>query len=190
VRALRPDYPIWTERLALRPYVDSDFDDAAAYWCRDDTTRYLYLGQYTREEFRPRFEQLTGREVLEVEEDVLTLAVVPLEVGRAVGDLTLFWRSERHQQGEIGFILHPDHQGRGYAHEGSMALLRMGFEDLGLHRIVGRLDARNDASAAVLARLGMRREAHLVQNEHVKGEWTDEVIFAMLAEEWRERSAG
>jgi RimJ/RimL family protein N-acetyltransferase len=51
-------------------------------------------------------------------------------------------------------------------------ILRLGVEGLGLHRVV-----------ALLERLGMRREAHLVENEFVKGEWTDEVIYAVL--EWR-----
>jgi RimJ/RimL family protein N-acetyltransferase len=37
----------------------------------------------------------------------------------------------------------------------------------------------------VLEHLGMRREAHFVQNEFVKGEWTDEVVYAMLEDEWR-----
>ena len=60
----------------------------------------------------------------------------------------------------------------------------MAFEDVGLHRVVGRLDGRNSASAGLLARLGMRREAHLVENEWVKGEWTDEVVYAMLDREW------
>jgi RimJ/RimL family protein N-acetyltransferase len=64
-------------------------------------------------------------------------------------------------------------------------LLRLGFTDYGLHRIIGRLDARNTASARVLERLGMRREAHFVENEIVKGEWTDEVVYAMLEDEWR-----
>ena len=49
----------------------------------------------------------------------------------------------------------------------------------------GRLDARNEASAGVLARLGMRREAHLRENEFVKGEWTDEFVFAITEDEWR-----
>jgi RimJ/RimL family protein N-acetyltransferase len=64
-------------------------------------------------------------------------------------------------------------------------LLRLGFDELGLHRIVGRLDARNAASARLLQRLGMRSEAHLVENEYVKGEWTDEAVYALLASEWR-----
>jgi RimJ/RimL family protein N-acetyltransferase len=58
---------------------------------------------------------------------------------------------------------------------------------LGLHRILGRLDARNAASAKLLERLGMRREAHIVENEFVKGEWTDELLYALLAREWAAR---
>jgi len=63
-------------------------------------------------------------------------------------------------------------------------MLRLGFEQLGLHRIVGRLEARNAASAAVLERLGMRLEAHLRENEWVKGEWQSELVYAMLETEW------
>ena len=55
-----------------------------------------------------------------------------------------------------------------------------------LHRVIARIDARNLASAGVLRRLGMRHEAHLVQNEMFKGEWTDEDDFAMLRSEWDE----
>ena len=46
--------------------------------------------------------------------------------------------------------LHPDHAGQGFATEAAAAMLEQGFEGLGLHRIVGRVDARNDASSAVL----------------------------------------
>jgi RimJ/RimL family protein N-acetyltransferase len=67
-------------------------------------------------------------------------------------------------------------------------MLRLGFEGLGLHRIIGRLDGRNRASARVLEKLGMRREAHFVENEYVKGEWTDEVVYAILDREWRSRA--
>ncbi len=64
-------------------------------------------------------------------------------------------------------------------------MLRLGFEELGLRRIVGRCDARNDSSWRLMERLGIRREAHLIENEFVKGEWTDEFDYAMLDREWR-----
>ena len=90
-------------------------------------------------------------------------------------------------QGEIGFIFHPDHQGHGYATEAARALLAHAFDAYGLHRVYGRLEPRNVASARVLEKLGMRREALLIENEWVKGEWQSEAIYALLAREWAER---
>ena len=53
-----------------------------------------------------------------------------------------------------------------------------------MHRVIARLEARNEASAAVCERLGMRREAHHVENEWIKGEWQSELIYALLEREW------
>ena len=105
--------------------------------------------------------------------------------GELVGDVSLAWRSAEHRQGEIGYLFDPAHAGNGYATEASREMLRLGFEGLGLHRIIGKLDARNQPSARVLERLGMRLEARMLQNEFVKGEWTDEVTYALLEHEWR-----
>ena len=69
------------------------------------------------------------------------------------------------------------------------ALLRLGFEGLGLHRIIARIDERNEPSIRMVRRLGMRLEARLVENEWFKGEWTTELDFAMLAGEWQARPA-
>ena len=54
-----------------------------------------------------------------------------------------------------------------------------------LHEWTARVDARNPPSIGVAERLGMRREAYLVENEWFKGEWSDELDFAILASEWR-----
>jgi len=117
------------------------------------------------------------------EGDTLHLAEVRPDGGVPIGEVNLCWRSQVHRRGEIGFVLHPDHQGQGYATEAVHPLLRLGLEDLGLHRIAGRADERNSTSAAVLDRLEMRQEAHLRQNETVAGEWCDEGVYAMLASE-------
>jgi RimJ/RimL family protein N-acetyltransferase len=117
--------------------------------------------------------------------DSVSLAVVLKDSGELVGDCTLFLVSREHRQGEIGYILHPDHHGHGYATEAAAFLLELAFEDFDLHRVVGRLEPRNAASAGVLERIGMRREAHLVENELVKGEWQSELVYAILRREWR-----
>ena len=58
------------------------------------------------------------------------------------------------------------------------------FDGLGLHRVVARVDARNGPSLRLCERLGMRREAVLRENEWFKGEWSDEVDYALLEQEW------
>jgi hypothetical protein len=48
--------------------------------------------------------------------------------------------------------------------------------------------SRNAASVALLERLGMRREGHLRESTWAKGEWTDDLVYALLPDEWRSRS--
>jgi len=66
-------------------------------------------------------------------------------------------------------------------------MLRMGFERLRFHRIAAHCDARNAPSAALMERLGMRREAHLRESQFIKGEWVDELVYAMLVSEWQSK---
>jgi RimJ/RimL family protein N-acetyltransferase len=84
-------------------------------------------------------------------------------------------------------MFHPEHHGNGYATEAGAAVLGLGFEAFGLHRIAGSCDARNVASARLMERLGMRLEATLRETEYVKGIWCDELVYALLADEWRDR---
>src|SRR5262249_31395454 len=118
------------------------------------------------------------------EGQVLTLAVVLRETATVIGEVNLRWLSREHRQGEFGFVLHPKYQRQGYGREAAEAVLRLGFTGLGLHRIIGRCDARNVASAGLMQRLGMRREAHFVENEIFKGEYGEEYVYAMLAREF------
>ena len=186
---LSPDYPIATERLLLRPFAPDDLDGLVAIHADPDVVRYLYWDVRDRDELRGVLQDKAARSLLAKEGDALNLAAVVAETGELAGDVTLFWRSAEHRAGEVGYIFNLAFGGRGYATEAARAMLRLGFEGLGLHRITGRLDGRNAASARVLERLGMRREAHLVENELVKGEWTDEVVYAMLDREWRAAQA-
>jgi RimJ/RimL family protein N-acetyltransferase len=182
---LRPDYPIATARLLLRPFTPDDLDALNSFQSRADVARYLYWSPRSRAESAAALAKRIHSATLTKEGQFLAVAVELASSGRLIGDLNLEWVSSEHRQGEIGFVFHPDHHGKGLAAEAVTELLRLGFEDLGLHRIVGRCDGRNAASIALMERLGMRKEAHLKENEFVKGEWTDELIYAMLEDEWK-----
>jgi RimJ/RimL family protein N-acetyltransferase len=182
---LEPQHPLETDRLLLRPFVAEDFDALLAIHTRAEVARYLYWEPMSESDVRAALERTIGQTAIRAERENLSLAVVLKATSELIGDCTLFHLSSRHRQGEIGFAFHPDHHGRGYATEAARLLLRLAFEELDLHRVIGRLEARNTASARLLERLGMRQEAHFVENEFVKGEWQSELVFAVLAREWR-----
>jgi RimJ/RimL family protein N-acetyltransferase len=186
---LRPKFPIETERLLLRPFRAEDLDAFCAIHADPEVVRYLYFDPPTREAARIMLEKRARQAEILRAGDKLMLAL-ELRGGMVIGDVFLTWLSETHKQGEIGFVLHAQHQGKGLAREAAEAMLRLGFEALGLHRIEAHLDARNAASAKLLERLGMRREGTIVENEFVKGEWTDELLYAVLAREWAARRTG
>jgi RimJ/RimL family protein N-acetyltransferase len=184
---LRPEYPLRTARLVLRPFSAADFEDVYAIRSRPDVTRYLYAEPGDAEQVREVLDRKIGESTLDVAGQALSLAVVWPPVDRVIGEVHLEWLSREHRQGEVGFVFHPEHHGKGFATEAADVALGLGFDGLGLHRIIGRLDSRNTGSARVLAKLGMRREAHFVHDEFFKGEWSDQLVYAILDEEWRAR---
>jgi RimJ/RimL family protein N-acetyltransferase len=88
-------------------------------------------------------------------------------------------------QAEIGFTLDARYQGQGFATEAVRAMLRHLLLDKGLRRISAECDARNAASARLLQRLGFQREGLRRQHTWIKGEWTDDLLFGLLASEFR-----
>ncbi|KJK49355.1 acetyltransferase [Lentzea aerocolonigenes] len=181
---LRPDYPIRTARLVLRPFQEDDLDVFHAYRSLPEVHRYLYNDTASREGVAELLARRINEHELTEEGQRLALAVCLDE--EVIGDVALKWTNEANRQGEIGYSLHPAFQGKGYAQEAAAHMLKLGFEDLGLHRIQAECDARNEPSWRVMERLNMRREAHLRHHELFKGEWGDSYVYAMLAEEYRE----
>ena len=180
-----PTSPIRTERLLLRPFAPNDFAPLFAIYSREDVARYLYWGPRDEAHVREMLAQRIAERALAQEGDRLSLATVLQATGELIGNVVLQWTSAEHAQGEVGFAFHPDRHGHGYATEAVRPMLAIAFEHLGLHRVIGRTEARNDASARLMERLGMRREAHLVENEWVKDEWQSELVYAILDREWR-----
>ncbi|WP_244209543.1 GNAT family N-acetyltransferase [Rathayibacter festucae] len=178
--------PIETERLLLRPLSLDDAEDHARYQGDAEAVRYLRWPARTPEESRAHLAVRLPSDRLAADGDVVVLAIVPRSgpfAGRVVGDLTLIATSTEQAGVEIGWVLHPEAQGRGFATEAARALIDLAFDRLGAHRVVAQLDARNTASARLCERLGLRLEAHHLDDEFCKGEWTSTLVYALLARE-------
>lgn len=85
-----------------------------------------------------------------------------------------------HLQAELGFWIGREWWGKGYAREAAAAVLRFGFEDLGLNRICAHHMARNPAAGRVLLHIGMQREGLLRERVRKWGVYEDVILYAML----------
>ncbi len=187
---LRPHYPISTARLRLRPLTSDDVDALLAYRSDAEVCRFLPFEPMDAQVLQQRLAKDMGRREITGPGQGLTLGVELAATGRLMGDVVLFFDSVEHRCGEIGYVFHPQVAGHGYATEACLAVLSLAYENLGLHRVTARMDARNAASARLVDRLGMRLEAHHVSSEMFKGVWSDVLIYALLEQEWRDRCHG
>ena len=175
--------PLQSERLELRAFRTTDFAAYAAYHGRAEVYRFLYMPAPTGQALQDQFAAALAQPFAQ-DGDTLRLAVTRRADGALVGEVLLKIASRAALQAEVGYIFHPDFAGQGYATEAVAAMLGLGFDALGCHRIFARLDALNAGSVGVVERLGLRREAHLIQNDRFNGVWGDEYIYAMLGSEW------
>ena len=175
-----------TERLILRGFVPEDFEAYSAYRSLPAVYRFLYSDPPSPEAMRERFDAGLNTRLSE-DGDILRCAVVRREDGALLGQVSLKLASKATLQAEVGYIFNPAYAGKGYATEAARAIITLGFDRFGFHRIFARLDAKNTGSIGVVERLGLRREAHLIENDRFNGAWGDEYIYAVLSREWTTR---
>ena len=121
-----PDWPIETERLLLRPFEAGDLDAFYEIHADEANARYLYNEPRNREQATELLERKCAGASVGSEGDWLSAAAALRTTGEVVADVSLLWESEVHRQGEIGFIVHPAQQGRGYATEAARHSSRSG----------------------------------------------------------------
>lgn len=178
-------WPKQTARLTLRPTVEADF---AAIW----EIRRLETVSRWMTELSADFDEFAAR-LGEPERLAVTMTV--LLDGTVIGDVMLraadpYAQAEVKDQArgagaEIGWCIDPAYGGQGYATEAAAELVRIGFEELGMHRLVALCFAENEPSWRLMERLGMRREGHSVKDSlHRDRGWVDGLTYALLAEEW------
>jgi RimJ/RimL family protein N-acetyltransferase len=182
---LTPAWPLETERLLIRPFEAGDLEAMQAIHGDARVVQWLYNEPRTPDEVREHLERKIAGASLAADGDWLSAAATLRDGGALVGDLAMHLVSEEHRCVEVGYIIDPAHAGQGLATEAAAAFLRLAFEQFRMHRVIGRVEPRNTGSVRVLEKLGMRREAHFVENEWVKGEWQSELVFAILDREWR-----
>ena len=171
-----------TERLRLRPLRTSDAEALSRYRSDPATARYQsWSTPYTVQDAHTLLEDL--RDADPATPGWFQYGIELSQTGELIGDLGVNL-AENRRLAEIGFTLAAEHQGHGYALEAVRRLLDDLFTDRGLLRVVAECDGRNLPSARLLERAGFQLEGRRREHSYLKGEWTDDLLFGLLAREW------
>ena len=93
-----------------------------------------------------------------------------------------FWNIQKaHYRAEVGYALHPAHQGNGLMQEALLAVLVYGFNTMHLHSVEANVNPANTASIKLLERNGFVREGYFRENYFYNGRFLDSAIYALLA---------
>jgi RimJ/RimL family protein N-acetyltransferase len=172
-----------SERVILRELMREDWVAIHAYASRLEVCRFQPWGPNTPEE-TIAFVEAAAASAEEQPRRRYACAVTLDVEEHVIGLVELNVRDARSRVGEVSWVLHPDHWGRGIATEAARILLRFGFEILGLHRIYATCDPRNVASARVMEKIGMGYEGRLREVILIRDGWRDSLVYAILADEW------
>jgi RimJ/RimL family protein N-acetyltransferase len=179
-------HPLPLPRCTLRAFCEDDLAAFAAYRSDPRVARYQsWSPPFTLEDARAFLEKLRATP-FGAPGTWQQIAVAEPGADALLGDCALHFL-EDGMQVEIGFTMAPASSGRGLMREAVTGLLDRVFGGLGKHRAIALTDARNEPAIRLLAGLGFRREGHFLQNAFFKGAWCDEMLFACLGAEWRER---
>jgi len=178
---------ITTARLELAPLLDSDREEFFAYRADPAVSRFQSFAPRTIDDVDAFLDRLHGV-AFDTPGAWFQFAIRLRGTGELVGDLGTRARADDPSQVEFGISLAPERQGQGLAAEALAALFDHLFGACGKHRVFASVDPRNEPSVALLRRLGMRQEAHFRRSLRFRGEWVDDLVFALLASEWTPRS--
>jgi RimJ/RimL family protein N-acetyltransferase len=178
---------IYSERLILRQVRMEDAEAIHSYLSLPEVAKYSPVERKTIEEIIAFLEPLVSVEP-ETPGTWFAMAIILKESDQLIGNVSLRFPEKETYQVELGIAINPAYQKKGYAAEATLLVLQYAFEGLGKHRVFASIDPINESSIALVERVGMRREAHHRLSIMWKGDWADDVIYAMLASEWFERN--
>lgn len=170
-----------TGRLRLKEFSWEDEQAVHAYASDSLVVEYMLWGPNSAEETQDYLRQVIQKQE-HVPRTAYDFAVVLQETGQLIGGCGLFL--EGYRQAELGYCFNRSFWGQGYATEAAKALVRMGFHELGLHRIYATCRPGNIGSAKVMQKLGMRYEGHFREHRWHKGCWRDSYQYSILAREF------
>ncbi|MBI4534134.1 MAG: GNAT family N-acetyltransferase [Candidatus Melainabacteria bacterium] len=201
-----------TKRLLLREFVFDDWIAVHSYASDPEVVRFMVWGPNTEDNTKQFIKDMLDWQIeqprkvfdfaVQTKVNASLIGSCGVHVTRTISEgssqsIALATRTDYNvhpssfTQGKhaaMGYCFSKDIWGQGYATEAAGALIRFGFEQLGLHKIFATCDVENKGSARVLEKIGMKREGHLLEDVKIKGRWRDSYLYAVTNTEWQTSS--
>lgn len=178
-----------TERLLLRRFTDDDLETFLTYRNDPEVARWQgWSVPYPRERAVEFIHKMKSRDPNEPG-DWFQAAIVIKDTGEFIGDCAFFIKKDETNTAHMGYTIVQKHWRKGYAVEAARRLMAYLFDERNLRRLIADTDVENTASWKTLEKLGLRREAHFVENILFKGRVASEYHYAMLDREWKALNA-
>lgn len=181
VKSIATVPPLKSERLILRPMLEADFDHVHAYSTDLEVVKFMQWGPNSEEQTRNFMNTCFANQKADPRV-TYDFAVVLADTAEFIGSITLRLLKEGSPLGEIGYCYSRSAWGKGYASEAAEAVLRFGFDQLGMQKISATCDPFNFGSAKVLQKAGMKLEGFLKKHINMKGQWRDTLLFGCARE--------
>lgn len=174
-----------TQRLTMRQITESDWDFFCALY-RDEQLMALIADAQTEQQIRAAFDCRLP-EWRKEQPQWLCLVMIERDTGQRVGLTGFVSEWLPHRMAEVGYIIAPQFQRKGYGQESLSALIDFAFSQCGFHKLKAVVTSGNNASRALLMNTGFQQEGCLRKNYYLQGKWHDDWVFGLLAEEYSRR---
>jgi len=171
-----------TQRLLLRQVTPGDKNEIFAYRSDKIANRYQGWIPETPEDVEAFIHNIATQ--INIQGTWFQFVIIEKNSLAIIGDLGIHFFDHENLQAELGCTLRKEAQHLGYAVESIAKVIDYLFIVLAKHRIVASVDPGNKPAIRSLENIGFRKEAHCISSLRIRGEWVDELLFALLDTEW------
>jgi RimJ/RimL family protein N-acetyltransferase len=177
-----------SDRITIRPVCIGDKEPMFNYRSDPETNKFLSLIPEKVDDVAD-FISKTAFDI-NVPGTWFQFVIVENNSNMLIGDIGIHFleTDSENKQVEVGYTLNREFRGKGYATEALSLVIDYLINSLDKHRIVASIDPTNEDSIRLVERLGFRKEAHFIESLFFHGRWVDDLVYAILAKEWKQKN--
>ena len=171
-----------SERLIFRQLKDSDAPEVFKLRSNPDNMKYIPRPLLKNEEEALAMIHMMNGKIAENTD--INWAVCIKNTDKIIGFMGFYRTQAENYRTEIGYMILPEYEGKGYVTEAVKTMLNYAFNSVGFHSVDAVIDPDNVGSEKVLLKNGFRKEAHFIENEYFEGKFWDSVHYGMLKKDF------